>query len=269
MIQMTNTSTPLMSQVHELVSAAGQAVLKFYGSSARVTHKADNSPLTEADQASHQLLEAGLRPLLANCPVVSEESASSVAEPPKNGRYWLVDPLDGTKEFLKGTGEFTVNVALIEGSKAILGCVHAPVLNLTYFAERDQGAFRQSSEHEPAAIRTRVLPTDPSRLVVVASKDHAGPKVAAMMAKLPGASLANMGSSLKFCLVAEGKADLYLRDLPTMEWDTAAAQCVVETAGGGVYELSGQALGYGKTALRNPAIMTVGDPNSAWMDYLT
>jgi 3'(2'), 5'-bisphosphate nucleotidase len=266
MTPMTLSQAPLITQMIELVQAAGHVILKFYGSSARVTTKADNSPLTEADQASHELLEAGLRSLSLAYPVISEESTSAVGNANQSERFWLVDPLDGTKEFIKGSGEFTVNVALIHGGKPILGFVHAPVLGLTYFADRNTGAFRKLAGHEPSAIRTR--PADPDHLVVVASKDHAGPKVTAMMAKLPGAALANMGSSLKFCLVAEGKADIYLRDVPTMEWDTAAAQCVVETAGGGVYDLAGNTLGYGKPGLKNPSILTVGDTNSDWTQYL-
>jgi 3'(2'), 5'-bisphosphate nucleotidase len=179
-----------------------------------------------------------------------------------------VDPLDGTKEFLKGSGEFTVNVALIEAGMTVLGCVYAPVLKLTYYAERGLGAFKQVAGEEPLAVRARAQKPDPRQLVVVASKDHAGPKVAAMMTRLPGAALTNMGSSLKFCLVAEGKADFYLRDLPTMEWDTAAAQCVVEAAGGGVFDLSGLPLVYGKPDRRNPPLMTVGDPTAVWKRYV-
>ncbi len=196
-------------------------------------------------------------------PVISEESTESRRRPADGqGRFWLVDPLDGTKEFVKGTGEFTVNIALIEGGRPMLGVVHAPALDLTYFAARKSGAWRQLSAQAPVPIATRRA--DFSRMTVVASKDHAGPMVAALLARLPQPALQSMGSSLKFCLVAEGRADIYLRDLPTMEWDTAAAQCVVETAGGSVCSLDGRPLRYGKPDLRNPAVITIGDSQLKW-----
>jgi 3'(2'), 5'-bisphosphate nucleotidase len=177
-----------------------------------------------------------------------------------------VDPLDGTKEFLKKSGEFTVNVALIERGKPVLGVVHAPALGLTYFAEHGEGAFRQKRWGSPASIRTRSA--DSNRLVVAVSRDHVGAAMSKVLARMPGVVLAKSGSSLKFCLVAEGQADLYLRDVPTMEWDTAAAQCVVEEAGGMVCDWSGNALGYGKPDLRNPSIITLGDASLPWRQYL-
>src|SRR5207247_8683981 len=129
------------------------------------------------------------------------------------------------------------------------------------------GAWRQQGSEAPAPLRTRAA--DPARLTVVASKDHAGPKVSLLLARVPGAELKSMGSSLKFCLVAEGKADLYLRDLPTMEWDPAAAQCIVEAAGGGIYALNGDSLRYGKPGLKNPAIMTVGHSRFEWQPLIS
>lgn len=257
----------MISEVCQLARRAGERILSFYGSHLSVKFKPDSSPLTAADEVSHQLIEAGLKILAREWPVISEESVFPAAmEDGSGGRFWLVDPLDGTKEFLKGTGEFTVNVALIERGVPMLGVVHAPALDVTYFAERGKPAFRQSPGQPAVAIRTR--PADRSRLVVASSRDHAGPRIKSLMASLDGAVFTRMGSSLKFCLVAEGNADLYLRDLPTMEWDTAAAQCVVEAAGGGVCELSGRPLRYGKPALTNPPIMTAGDPNLEWLKYL-
>jgi 3'(2'), 5'-bisphosphate nucleotidase len=172
------------------------------------------------------------------------------------GPYWLVDPLDGTKEFLKGTNEFTVNIALMDDNYPVLGVVHAPAINLTYCGAVQLGAWR----HQGARISTR--PADAANLAIVASKDHAGPLVQELLARHPQASLRSMGSSLKFCLVAEGAADIYLRDVPTMEWDTAAAQCIVEAAGGRVCTLDGVRLRYGKEGMRNPALLTVGDASS-------
>jgi 3'(2'), 5'-bisphosphate nucleotidase len=198
--------------------------------------------------------------------VISEESKERAETSVASRSYWLVDPLDGTKEFVKGTGEFTVNVALIEAGKPVLGVVHAPVLALTYYGLLQNGAWCRSGSSPAQRITSRNA--NPARLSVVASKDHAGPLVAAMLAGMPGASLRSIGSSLKFCLVADGSADLYLRDNPTMEWDTAAAQCVVEEAGGAIYELGGCPLTYGKADLRNPSVVAVGDPCFDWKSYL-
>jgi 3'(2'), 5'-bisphosphate nucleotidase len=246
-----------------LASQAGEQIMRFYERGATVTWKKDASPLTVADSASHDYLMKALRSLTPDVPVISEESDQLAGgSGPDNGLFWLVDPLDGTKEFIKGTNEFTVNVALIERGQPVLGAVHAPALDLTYYASRNGGSWRQNGDERPTRISTRRA--DATQLAVVASKDHAGPLVSAMLSRLGTSQLKSMGSSLKFCLVAEGKADLYLRDLPTMEWDTAAAQCVVEMAGGGVYSLDGKPLSYGKSGLKNPTIMTVGDRQYDW-----
>jgi 3'(2'), 5'-bisphosphate nucleotidase len=253
----------LVSQVCDLATEAGEEVMFFYRNGAHVTFKTDASPLTAADEASHTFLVKALQDLLPDAPVVSEESDGATdCSVDYSNLFWLVDPLDGTKEFVKKTDEFTVNIALMEDRLPVLGVVHAPALNLTYYGGRELGAWRQVGDESPTAISTKGARS--SQLGVVASKDHAGPLVSAMLARLKTPELKSMGSSLKFCLVAEGKADLYLRDLPTMEWDTAAAQCIVEAAGGGVYSLDGQTLGYGKPGLKNPAIMTVGDPQFNW-----
>jgi 3'(2'), 5'-bisphosphate nucleotidase len=253
----------LVRQTCDLSTQAGEQVMRFYGNGAKVTFKADTSPLTAADEASHAFLMKSLQDLLPNVPVVSEESDGVTDRSVDHANlFWLVDPLDGTKEFVKKTDEFTVNVALIKDRLPVLGVVRAPALNLTYCGGRDFGAWRQTGREQPVSIRTREAGS--SQLGVVASKDHAGPLITAMLARLTDPKLRSMGSSLKFCLVAEGKADLYLRDLPTMEWDTAAAQCIVEAAGGGVYSLDGEPLRYGKPGLKNPAIMTVGDSRLDW-----
>jgi len=253
----------LSSQVCELARQAGEKVMHFYQGGAAVTWKKDASPLTAADTASHDFLVESLRSLTPEIPVISEESDQRMSDSIATAKwFWLVDPLDGTKEFLKGTNEFTVNVALVEEGRPILGVVHAPALHLTYYGLRNSGSWRKAGDEPATPISTRRL--DSSRLSVVASKDHAGPLVEKMLTRLASPQLQSMGSSLKFCLVAEGKADIYLRDLPTMEWDTAAAQCVVEVAGGGVYTLDGKPLPYGKPGLKNPAIMTMGDVQFDW-----
>jgi 3'(2'), 5'-bisphosphate nucleotidase len=254
----------LTAEVCDLAARAGERIMHFYAGGAEVTWKEDASPLTSADRASHDFLTESLRSLTPEIPVISEESeeaANSLVD--STGRFWLVDPLDGTKEFVKGTNEFTVNVALVEEGRPVLGVVHAPALNITYYGVRNSGAWRRNGDGAPTPISARRA--DSAQLSVVASKDHAGPLVGAMLNRLAGPQLQSMGSSLKFCLVAEGKADLYLRDLPTMEWDTAAAQSIVEAAGGGVFSLDGRPLRYGKPGLRNSAIMTVGDVQFDWL----
>ncbi len=258
----------LNARVCELAREAGAKILRYYGPGAAVTLKKDASPLTIADRASHDFLVESLKPLIRDASVISEESEEATnGTIDSTNTSWLVDPLDGTKEFLKGTDEFTVNIALMKEGLPVLGVVHAPALGLTYYGVRNLGSWRQVGDEPAIPISTRR--PESSRLAVVASKDHAGPLVSAMLARLTEPQLQSMGSSLKFCLVAEGKADIYLRDLPTMEWDTAAAQCVVEAAGGAIYTLDGEPLRYGKPGLKNPAIMTVGDIQFDWQRLIS
>ena len=251
----------MLDAVRAITAEAGRLILTHYGKPIPVEVKADDSPLTQADRAAHYLLVDRLRALAPDVPVLSEESPAHEIEGREAWtRFWCVDPLDGTKEFIKGTGEFTVNVALIENGEAVLGVVHVPVKGLTYFATREGGAFKQVGDAEPEKIAIRAA--DPKALTVVASRDHAGPAVGAFVENLKASGaavdLTSMGSSLKFCLVAEGAADLYPRTVPTMEWDTAAAQAVVEAAGGRLTTLDGKRLRYNKAVLRNPSVMTAG-----------
>lgn len=250
----------------QIASEAGRRILPFFQSSFSHRLKADNSPVTEADLASHAFLVDALSELSPQRIVISEESAGTeaMAQSPLE-EYWLIDPLDGTKEFMKGKSEFTVNIALMREGRPMVGIVHAPALGITYFAETGKGSWRQAGQNPAMQIRTRQAQRH--QLTVVASKDHSGPPVKRMLAKLNSPALTTIGSSLKFCLVAEGQADLYFRDLPTMEWDTAAAQCVVETAGGQVLDLTGGRLNYGKPALRNTGFVVVGDPNFPWHEW--
>ena len=261
---------PSIDAVTELAFRAGAEILRHYGGKGPVDRKPDGSPVTAADWAAHETLEKGLRAAAPTVAFLSEESAPGTTAPrPIGGRFWLVDPLDGTKEFLRESGEFTVNIALIEAGEAVLGVVHAPALDLTYRAERGSGAERRQDGSGFEPVRTR--PFAAERPVLVASRSHAGPRIEAFARALgPAVEFTSMGSSLKFCLVAEGKADLYLRDGPTMEWDTGAAQCVVEGAGGEVYSLAGSRVGavltYDKEELRNPHFLCAGDPRGSWRD---
>jgi 3'(2'), 5'-bisphosphate nucleotidase len=253
----------LLAESCELARIAGEKIMSFYREGFTVAVKEDASPLTSADTAAHEFLVRSLASVLPGVPIVSEESISrSLIE---SETFWLVDPLDGTKEFVKRTNEFTVNLALVQAGQPVMGIVHAPALNLTYYGLLNVGAWRQITSEDPVSISTRrAMPP----LSIVASKDHAGPLVERMLTRLAGATRQSMGSSLKFCLVAEGKADVYLRDLPTMEWDTAAAHCVVKAAGGSILTLNGESLQYGKPDLKNPAFITLGDPQLDWTPWI-
>lgn len=261
----------MLARIRRIAEEAGAQILTHYEDEIPVDYKADDSPLTQADRASHRLIVGRLRAAFPEIPVLSEESdPAEVAERRSWTRFWLVDPLDGTKEFIKRTGQFTVNIALVEDGEPTLGVVYIPAQDVTYFARRGEGAFRQNGDGAPARVAVRTA--DPERVVVVASRDHAGPEVAAILERIAAAGIeveaASMGSSLKFCLVAEGAADFYPRTVPTMEWDTAAAQCVVEEAGGAVTTLDGARLRYNKASLRNPSVMAFGDAGAGWQRFL-
>jgi 3'(2'), 5'-bisphosphate nucleotidase len=248
----------------EIARDAGAEILSVYQSDFDFETKGDGSPLTLADQKAHALIEKQLRTLTPNIPVLSEESIDEVGDTRLQwSRYWLVDPLDGTKEFIKRNGEFTVNIALIEDGVPSMGVVYAPVLETLYFAQRGEGAWKQSAQAAPEAIRTRTLDLD--NVQIVASRSHLSEEVKQFASSFDAYSenvdLISMGSSLKLCLVAEGRADVYPRLGLTSEWDTAAAQCVVEAAGGKVVDCQLQSLRYGKQDILNPWFIVVGDPH--------
>lgn len=250
-------SGALPSRLLELARRAGHAIQAIYeqhdtlSNSALVAVKSDESPLTLADLASHNLICAGLRELTPHIPIVSEEDVSSLANGTCEGEFWLIDPLDGTKEFLARNGEFTVNIALIRAGAPVWGVVFAPALDLLYWGGNELGAYRQ---YASIITEIRVAPpvSNGARYRVVASKSHLNQETSDFIARLQDADLIQAGSSLKFCRVAEGAADVYPRLAPTCEWDTAAAQAVVEGAGGFVCDLSGERLRYGKGDILNP-----------------
>lgn len=241
--------------------------MDIYNSDFAVEHKDDKSPLTAADLAAHQIIDEGLK-AISGYPVLSEESAAIPYEERSGWQtYWLVDPLDGTKEFVKRNGEFTVNIALIHGHFPILGVVYVPVNDLLYFAADGEAAWQVKGRGEAERIRVRDL--DESNLVVASSRSHAGSELGAFLEKVGSHEARVMGSSLKFCLVAEGVADLYPRIGPTSEWDTSAAQCLVEQAGGHVTDTSMQRLAYNtKDSLLNPYFFVFGRTWKDWSKYL-
>ena len=261
----------LNALAHDCVAIArraGSAILTIYEQDFEVISKADDSPLTQADLASHRVIVKALGELTPEIPVLSEESGHiSDEERLSWSRYWLIDPLDGTKEFVNRNGEFTVNIALIDQHRPILGVVHVPVVDETYAGVVGHGAWRQQATGVAQDIQTR-RPVPPVP-VIVGSRSHANPKLEQCLAGLGDHEMISMGSSLKFCRVAEGKADLYPRLGPTSEWDTAAAHAVVEAAGGQVLGLEGKALPYNqKVDILNPWFVVLGDPDAAWMDRL-
>jgi 3'(2'), 5'-bisphosphate nucleotidase len=257
-------ASELLAAAKVIARRAGREILEVYGSDFEARSKADDSPLTEADLRAHRLIVAELAKLTPQLPVLSEESADTVGWEQRRGwqRYWLVDPLDGTREFIARNGEFTVNIALIEAHRPVLGVVHIPVSDTTYSGIPGVGAWREANERGVLPIGVRRVARPPLRLV--GSRSHGSARLEAALAALGPHELRNAGSSIKLCLVAEGAADLYPRLGPTSEWDIAAGQAVVEAAGGQVVDLvSGAALRYNThDGLLNPDFLAYGDPES-------
>ncbi len=253
----------LLDRALAIALEAGEKILEIYNSDFAVTSKADDSPLTQADLAAHHLILAALGKLSPTLPVLSEEGAGiAYTERCQWKRYWLVDPLDGTKEFIKRNGEFTVNIALIENGSPVLGVVHAPVLAESYTGAAGGGATGWKNG-QPRAIHTRRCPERPRFLI---SRSHRDDTLDRVLQHAPPFDALGIGSSLKFCRIAAGDADLYLRTGPTSEWDTAAGQCVLEAAGGAVWQLPQmKILGYNeKESLLNPGFAALGDAKADW-----
>lgn len=258
----------LIEPVIAIAQEAGEKIMEIYGTDFTVTHKDDHSPLTEADTAAHDTIVAGLAKLTPQWPVLSEESASiSFEQRSLWERYWLVDPLDGTREFVKRNGDFTVNIALIEHQLPVLGVVYIPVSGVCYFASAMQGAYKQNFQEPPVPIRVRRWLG--GQCTVMGSRSHRGTSLDSFLANLGDYEILSVGSSLKSCLIAEGKADVYPRLGPTSEWDTAAAQCIVEEAGGRITDTQMQPLRYNtKSSLINPHFFVFGDTRQDWSRFL-
>ncbi|HAD38199.1 MAG TPA: 3'(2'),5'-bisphosphate nucleotidase [Gammaproteobacteria bacterium] len=263
-------SDSLSVAVCEVASQAGQVILEIYDQAYEVIEKADGSPVTVADHRAHDLISEQLAPLLPGTPLLSEESAEiSYQQRADWLRFWLVDPLDGTKEFIRRNGEFTVNIALIEDGVPILGVVHTPVRRMTHFAVTGGGAWRQVEDAaaEPITIR----PYLDGAVRMVASRSHSGAEVDQFRDSLRAQSgqeveTVSMGSALKVCLVAEGVADVYPRLGPTSEWDTGASHCILNEAGGRLMDCAGNELQYNKPTVLNPWFLAVGDTSYDWIN---
>ena len=265
----------LLTQIMNITQEAGEAILAIYNrkSGFSVDEKTDETPVTEADIEAHNLICTRLRQLTPQLPVLSEESdKQSIQQRHQWQRYWLVDPLDGTKEFIKRNGEFTVNIALVENGRSTMGAVHVPVSCDTYAGCLKQGAFKRDVAGNISSIHSRLLDVHKG-LDILTSRSHLDPRLDAYVKKLQQigmVKLSPMGSSLKLCLLAEGQADLHLRIGRTCEWDTAAAQAVLEAAGGKLVDLRLQPLRYNqKENLYNPDFIALADPSFDWSDYLS
>ena len=257
----------LLDEVRRIAAAAANRILRVYHSPFEVRRKSDASPLTEADLASHRTIVEGLRALAPDIPVLSEEAAEvDFATRAGWTRYWLVDPLDGTKDFVNRNGEFTVNIALIDGHAPVLGVVAVPVTRVAYAAARGLGACRYDADGV-TALDVRAPAARPWR--VAASRSHADGRTEGFIRNLGPTERVSIGSSLKFCLVAEGGIDIYPRFGPTCEWDTAAAQCVLEQAGGRVTDIGLEPLRYNTgESLLNPYFLAFGDRGVDWREFL-
>jgi 3'(2'), 5'-bisphosphate nucleotidase len=255
----------LLHQISATARAAGSAILAIYHEDFAVEHKSDASPLTAADLAAQRVIMDALTRLEPTLPVLSEEARAATWDERRTwSRYWLVDPLDGTREFVKRNGEFTVNIALIDGDRPVLGVVLAPVTGELYAAMEGEGAWlQQHADGSWQRISTRAMAAP---AVVAGSRSHGADTHAMLDALLDAPHQAlPMGSSLKFCLIARAVADVYLRMGATSEWDTAAAQCVLEQAGGAVLDLQGEPLRYNRgESLINPEFIAVGDLTVDW-----
>lgn len=259
----------LLPSVVEIAEHAAADILTIYhsGEMLNVAKKADQTPLTQADLAAHNRIESGLQALTPDIPILSEESDFIPYDVRRHwARYWLVDPLDGTREFIKRNDEFSVNIALIVDQQPVLGVILAPVTGDCYTALRGVGAYKSNANSRPVSINVRTCPDQ--QVTVAGSRSHRDYPLNDFLQQLNDYCLVSLGSSLKSCLVAEGGADIYPRIGPTSEWDTAAAQIIVEEAGGFLADLSGLPLRYNtKDSLLNPSFLVYGDDTIDWKKY--
>lgn len=265
----TETTESLTREALALARKAGERIVEVYADEYEVAIKEDETPVTTADMAAHDIILSGLASVEPQLPVLSEESdAIPFSERHQWDMYWLVDPLDGTREFLRRNGEFTVNIALIVHGEPVIGVIVAPVLDVAYYAARGAGAWKQIGEAAPVSIHVRNAPSD--KLVVARSRcPTTGPNLQKFLDKLGNHDEIPMGAALKSCLVAEGSADVYARLGPTGEWDTGAAQCIVEEAGGHFCDTHMRDLRYNThESLINPHFVVFGDSQYDWADAL-
>ena len=254
----------LLLDVCNVAIEAGKEILNFYNNEIEVTHKQDLSPLTKADLASNKIILESLTKLNSNIPILSEESLVDWSIRKNWKKYWLVDPLDGTKEFIKKNGEFTVNIALIEGNNPILGVVYVPAKSLLYLAEKNKGSFKTNTKDKLEnfeGIQKILVSSQTKRARVIGSRSHSNATFDNWVKeKFPNAEIVQAGSSLKFCLIAEGEADIYPRFGPTSEWDIAAGHMIVDEAGGKIRTFQDDSIKYNtKENIINPEFYAIGN----------
>lgn len=254
-----NTNNIDLILLKNIAREAGAAIMDIYSREdfkSITDFKADNSPLTLADQVSHKIIQNGLEKAYPEIPVLSEEGKNIPYEERKDWKtFWLVDPLDGTKEFIKRNGEFTVNIALITGDEAVAGVIYAPARGIMYSGIKGKGAWKESND----AVEKMTSSSKSDNLTAVGSRSHSSPEEEELLNSYNVSEAISIGSSLKFCLVAEGKADIYYRHGPTMEWDTAAGQAIVEAAGGIVVDQKKNRFAYNKQSLLNGSFLCLGN----------
>ena len=254
----------LLLDICNVAIEAGKEILNFYNNDIEVTHKEDLSPLTKADLASNKIILESLNKLKSNIPILSEESLVDWSIRKNWKKYWLVDPLDGTKEFIKKNGEFTVNIALIEDNNPILGVVYVPAKSLLYLAEKNKGSFKTNTKNKLEnfeVIQKILVSSQTNRPRVIGSRSHSNATFDNWVKeKFPNADIVQAGSSLKFCLIAEGEADIYPRFGPTSEWDIAAGHMIVNEAGGKIRTFQNDSIKYNtKENIINPEFYAIGN----------
>lgn len=258
----------LLEPLKKIAKQAADAIMRIYQTDFDVQIKSDKTPVTEADFAAHKIISQGLSELIPGLPVLSEEGdIPDYSERKKWSSYWLVDPMDGTREFVNRSGQFTVNIALIENQQAVVGVIYAPVYQCCYFAVKDRGAYRINDGGVSQQIQ--IKPWAGEKIRIACSRVHRSSWLERLTQVFKSYELVPLGSSLKSCYVADGQADIYLRMGPTCEWDTAAAQIILEQAGGALVDLDMQPLRYNsKESLLNPHFMSVGDTDHDWQKFL-
>jgi len=258
----------LLNSLFTIAASTSEAIVNIYQRSCpiNVINKVDNTPVTEADYAAHLLITERLQGLTPQLPILSEEGNSIDFSQRQTWQdYWLIDPLDGTQEFINRSGEFTINIALIHEHKPVLGIVYQPTTHDCYYAVKGQGAYLKTLA-ETKRLKVRKKPSTP---IIAISHRHNPLKLKAILANFNDYGLLNLGSALKICKIAEGEADVYPRLGPTSEWDTAAGQCILEEAGGQLINLQGQPLMYNtKDSLINPKFLAIGDEHYDWLSHL-
>ena len=263
----TNSLKQLVFDVNSIARGAGEKINQFFNARYEVNFKKDKSPVTTADLAANEYITGHLRTLTPQLPLLSEESTAVDFQERKNwDEFWLIDPLDGTREFIKNNPDFTVNIALIQANRPVLGVIYLPVENLLYFATFKNGAYKSNGNEEYSPISVKNPGNQTPR--ICGSRANPGKSMQKFLLNIGEHELISRGSSIKSCMVAEGSVDIYPRFGPTWEWDTAAAQCIVEQAGGSLTDFNMEKLEYNKESMLNPSFLAYGDKNIDWQKYL-